>query len=94
MGRLANDANQVTGNVLGDSGTALRLAAMGATGATAAFMNAVPQLAASRAATQIGYLRPVQKALLGGYGKQKAMQDALRRYSPYAGDLGASFISE
>lgn len=94
MGRLANDASEVTGNVLGDSGTALRMAAMGATGATAAFMNAVPQLAASRAATQIGYLRPVQKALLGGYGKQKAMQDALRRYSPYAGDLGASFISE
>ena len=94
-GLLANDANEVTGNVLGDSGTALRLAGMGATGAGAAFMNVVPQLAASRAATQIGYLRPVQKGLLGGYGKkQKAMQDALRRYSPYAGDLGASFISE
>jgi hypothetical protein len=91
MARLANDANSVTGNVLGDSGTALRMAAMGATGATAAFMNAVPQLAASRAATQIGYLRPVQRALLGGYGRQRAMQDALRRLSPYAGDIGASF---
>ena len=98
MEALAKDASEATGNTLGDSGTALRSAAMlGVSGAGAGLAGIVPTaatLAASRAATQIGYLRPVQKALLGGYGKQKAMQDALRRYSPYAGDLGASFISE
>jgi len=98
MEALAKDASEATGNTLGDSGTALRSAAMlGVSGAGANLAGIVPTaatLAASRAATQIGYLRPVQKALLGGYGKQKAMQDALRRYSPYAGDLGASFISE
>jgi len=98
MEALAKDASEATGNTLGDSGTALRSAAMlGVSGAGAGLAGIVPTaatLAASRAATQIGYLRPVQRALLGGYGPQKAMQDALRRYSPYAGDLGASFISE
>ena len=95
MEALAKDASEATGNTLGDSGTALRSAAMlGVSGAGAGLAGIVPTaatLAASRAATQIGYLRPVQKALLGGYGKQKAMQNALRRFSPYAGDIGASF---
>jgi hypothetical protein len=95
MEALAKDASEATGNTLGDSGTALRSAAMlGVSGAGAGLAGIVPTaatLAASRAATQIGYLRPVQRALLGGYGKQKAMQDALRRLSPYAGDIGASF---
>jgi hypothetical protein len=96
MARLANDASEVTGNVLGDSGTALRSAAMlGLGGGAAGNLTILPQaaatLAASRAATQFGYSRPVQRALLGGYGRQRAMQDALRRLSPYAGDIGASF---
>ena len=96
MARLANDANEVTGNTLGDSGTALRSAAMlglggGAAGGLAILPQAAATLAASRAATQFGYSRPVQRALLGGYSRQQAMQDALRRLSPYAGDIGASF---
>ena len=95
MEALAKDASEATGNTLGDSGTALRSAAMlGVSGAGAGLAGIVPTaatLAASRAATQIGYLRPVQRALLGGYSRQQAMQDALRRFSPYAGDIGASF---
>ena len=96
MARLANDASEVTGNTLGDSGTALRSAAMlglggGAAGGLAILPQAAATLAASRAATQLGYSRPVQKFLLGGYDKQKAILDALRRFSPYAGDIGASF---
>jgi hypothetical protein len=95
MEALAKDASNATGNTLGDSGTALRSAAMlGVSGAGAGLAGFVPTaatLAASRAATQLGYSRPVQKFLLGGYDKQKAILDALRRFSPYAGDIGASF---
>jgi hypothetical protein len=95
MEALAKDASEATGNTLGDSGTALRSAAMlGVSGAGAGLAGFVPTaatLAASRAATQLGYSRPVQKFLLGGYDKQKAILDALRRFSPYAGDIGASF---
>lgn len=36
---------------------------------------------------------PGQKILMGGYSKQKAIQDLLRKYAPYTGVLGAEAAS-
>ena len=88
----ATTANRVLGNILPDvgPGTAEKMMLPGMMMAPSLIgmdLGIGAGLAAATSATG-------QKFLMGGYGKQKAIQDALRRYSPYAGDLGASFISE
>jgi hypothetical protein len=85
----ATTANRVLGNILPDvgPGTAEKMMLPG--------MMMAPSLAGMDlgigAALAAATSAPGQKFLMGGYGKQKAMQDALRRFSPYAGDIGASF---
>jgi len=87
-----SDPGQILKNKIPNSGTADRLALISALAGLATNpIGTMGGLIGGGAAAAGLYSRPVQKALLGGYGKQKAMQDALRRYSPYAGDLGASF---
>jgi len=85
----ATTANRVLGNILPDvgPGTAEKMMLPG--------MMMAPSLAGMDlgigAALAAATSAPGQKFLMGGYGKQKAIQDALRRFSPYAGDIGASF---
>lgn len=85
----ATTANRVLGNILPDvgPGTAEKMMLPGmmmAPSLAGMDLGIGAALAAATSATG-------QKFLMGGYGKQKAMQDALRRFSPYAGDIGASF---
>jgi len=77
-----------------NSGTADRLALMGLVGGVAANPAALVPTAAGGAAMAAGYSRPAQKAFLGGYSKQKALEEALRRRNAYFGDVGAAFLSE
>jgi hypothetical protein len=94
VARYANDAAEVLGNTVPDSGTAGRLLlGAGATGFALPF-GAVPELALAAGLTGSAYSRPAQKALLGGYSKQKALEEALRRRNAYFGDVGAAASGE
>lgn len=79
-----------------NSGTADRLAGMGLVTATIANPAAFLPYAAGSAGLGGAYTRPGQKFLLGGYSRQKAIEDALRRYNAnqYFGDVGAAFVDE
>jgi hypothetical protein len=90
IARLANDSNEVLGNRLSNSGTADRLMVGGLLTGGGYSLGALPQLIAGSFATGLGYTRPAQKFLLGGYSKQKALEEALRRRNAYFGDVGAA----
>jgi len=79
-----------------NSGTADRLAGMGLVTGTIANPAAFLPYAAGAAGLAGAYTRPGQKFLLGGYDRQKAIEDALRRYNlnQYFGDVGAALVDE
>ena len=94
VARFANDVNEVLGNQLSNSGTADRLMVGGLLTGGGYSLGVLPQLAAGSVATGLGYTRPAQKFLLGGYDYQKALEKALRRKNTYFGDVGAAYLSE
>jgi hypothetical protein len=77
-----------------NSGTADRLAAMGLAGAAVTNPATFIPYAAGAAGLGGAYSRPGQKLLLGGYNRQKALEEALRRRNTYFGDVGAALVDE
>lgn len=77
-----------------NSGTADRVALMGLIGGLVANPAAALPTAAGAAALRGAYARPTQKFLLGGYSRQKALEEALRRRNAYFGDVGAAAFDE
>ncbi len=77
-----------------NSGTADRLATMGLVGATVANPATFLPYAGGTAALAGAYSRPVQKFLLGGFNRQKAIEEALRKRNAYLGDVGAAMVDE
>lgn len=88
------DPAAILRNTTPNSGTADRAAAMGLAAATLYNPAAIGPYAAGAAGLGLGYTRAGQKFLLGGYGRQKAIEEALRRRNAYFGDVGAAIIGE
>lgn len=88
------DPAAILRNTTPNSGTADRVAAMTLAGATAYNPAALAPYAAGAAGLGLGYTRAGQKFLLGGYSRQKAIEDALRRRNAYFGDVGAAMVDE
>lgn len=83
------DAGAILRNKTPNSGTMDRAAWMGlALGAATAPAQLLP-VGAGAVGLTAAYARPVQRFLLGGYRRQRALQEALRRNSQYAGDVAA-----
>jgi hypothetical protein len=94
VARYANDAAEVLGNTVPDSGTAGRLMLGAGTAGVALPFGALPELAVASGITGGLYSRPAQRFMLGGYNYQKALEEALRRQARLAGSVGAAAVSE
>lgn len=94
--QLADDMVEVLGGRYPDSGTAYRLALSGGIPLGAALVDPVTGVgtaAGIAAGYGIGrgiYSEPGRKFMVGGYNGQRAIADALRNFSPYAGTVGAA----
>jgi len=89
------DAGSILRNRVPNSGTFDRAAEAGLLMNFA--RNPVGTAAGAGAAMTIGapaYSRAGQKFLLGGYSRQKALEEALRRRNAYFGDVGAAAFDE
>jgi hypothetical protein len=91
---MATQSKEVISDTLGESGTAPRSAiinalnmAKGGAEVAAAF-NAAPIYGGLAAIGGIGALRPVQKAMLGGYASQQSIADILKRMTPKLASIG------
>jgi hypothetical protein len=89
------DPASILRNRTPNSGTADRAALIGLLGGVA--VNPVGTAVGTGAAlggTGLMYTRPGQKFLLGGYDWQRGLQEALRRRSATAGDVGAALFDD
>jgi hypothetical protein len=93
---FANDASDVLGNTLADSGTANRLMIGGGIGLGVMPFGGLPGYLAATAGTAGAYSKGGQKLLLGNTAKQKAIRDFLRRNNldPYTGGVGAALTND
>lgn len=98
--QLADDMVEVMGGKYPDSGTAYRLAINGGIPVGAALVDPSFGLATA-AGIGAGYLggralysEPGRKFMVGGYGWQSPVANALRRQSPTLGTIGASTLSQ
>jgi hypothetical protein len=102
---LADDMVELFGGKQPDSGTATRtvltglipgvtglssLASGGLAGALADGGIALGTIAGSNLVGRGLYSDPMRKYMLGGYSGQRAVADALRKFSPYTGTAGAA----
>lgn len=94
--QLADDMVEVLGGRYPDSGTAYRLALSGGIPLGAALVDPITGMgtaAGIAAGYGIGrgiYSEPGRRFMVGGYNGQRAVADALRNFSPYAGTVGAA----